>query len=103
MGFYIIKNSFAPKLHQRDKLGEVRNSHAILVNYCNFNCDFCAVDYAGKGLYKDYTKYEFEREVLRLIKYGKSFKFSGGEPTLCNDLEDYLEIVNEICFKEVTK
>lgn len=34
MGYYVLKNQYAPKIAGLDLRKEVTNSHAILVNYC---------------------------------------------------------------------
>ena len=95
MGYYIIKNQYAPKIAGLDLKKGVTNSHAILVNYCNFKCKYCCIDYAGRKLYRDYTAEEFEEKIKELLALGKYFKFSGGEPTLNPLLKRDIKIVKE--------
>lgn len=91
MGYYIINNNYAKKEKACNSPEE--KAHAILVNYCNYNCDFCAIDYAGNKLYKDYDDVEFNSLIDELLKSGSAFKFSGGEPTLNPLLEHHLKII----------
>lgn len=93
MGYKIVENAFAPKIEENWQRFNKINSHAIVVNYCNFNCSFCGVDYAPKEQYIDYSLEQFENVVCKLIKKGKCFKFSGGEPTLNSRLCEDLQVV----------
>lgn len=95
MGYRIIENAFAPKIKDNWEIFNYTNSHAIIVNYCNFNCCFCGVDYAPENKYINYSLEEFQQVVLELMKKGKCFKFSGGEPTLNPRLREDLQIVKK--------
>lgn len=93
MGYYIIRSNYAPKIFKGEDSRVNANLHAVLVNYCNFRCKFCAINYANQEKYKEYTEFEFENEVCKLLDFSNGFKFSGGEPTLNPDLIRDLSII----------
>ena len=56
--------------------------HAIVYDKCNFKCKFCTAHLRDKNEYKEYSEDEFIYVSSQLLLLGKSFKFTGGEPTL---------------------
>lgn len=80
-----------PNVAERDAPG--KRVHVIGYRRCNFRCEFCSF---GKNAYataEEYTIESFEQKLWELLSYSKSFKFTGGEPTLNPALGELLRIV----------
>lgn len=89
------ENFFAPKCFDRDEHFDTRNSHAIANTLCNFKCAFCKNGLSEK-VKPDYcTLKEFSDKIDLLMKKGKMFKFTGGEPTMNPNLEKLMKIIKE--------
>lgn len=72
------------------------SSHAILYRGCNFACSFCSYKYLTKVGYLNLSDDEFILIIHELLRYGNRFKFSGGEPTIYNELPRHIRIVKEM-------
>lgn len=99
MSYLIIKNHLAPKCTENDKIDLNNKSHMFMWSRCNFRCAFCmqsAFDFNERDGYHDLTEDEFISVILKLMKSGKNFKFSGGEPTLNPRLEWELRVVKDL-------
>lgn len=92
MTYAITQNKFAPKCVEY-KNTDIKNSHAVAFDKCNFRCSFCGLRKKIRPNFKDYSSLEFEEKVKQLITSGSSFKFTGGEPTLNPNLEHDLKFV----------
>ena len=92
--YYIEKNIFAAKMPHSDYLDIEENSHGIAFVKCNYRCKYCGINFDKE--YPDYDEYHFAAIVMRLIQFGKNFKFSGGEQTLNPDLKRDLRIVKKL-------
>lgn len=94
MRYEIIANRFAPK--RTDLVDGVYSaSHSICFSKCNFSCPFCDFTQRPDENYKYYNLAEFENKVNELLRKGRSFKFTGGEPTLNPELFEHLKIVRK--------
>ncbi|MDD1668291.1 MAG: radical SAM protein [Methanomicrobiales archaeon] len=76
-----------------------------LTNRCNLNCDFCFVNAQACG-YVYEPSFEQVVEMLTLLRNEKpvptpAVQFSGGEPTLREDLPDIIRKAKELGFKQV--
>lgn len=102
MPYLVVPGSFAPKCPKYAKGEPTINVHSISYCKCNFNCEFCFFKYyKNTNKYIDYSESQFESVVKKLLPSGKMFKFTGGEPTLNEDLMRDLLIVKKlggICF-----
>lgn len=99
MAYKIFRNVLAPKCTEADKIDLTHKSHMLMWDKCNFRCDFCmqaASDFKIKEGYHDLTENQFIALTLDLLKTGKNFKFSGGEPTLNSNIERDLQIVKDL-------
>ena len=94
MAYAITQNKFAPKCAEY-KNTNTENSHSIAFDKCNFRCAFCGLTRKRRTNLKNYSAEEFEEKVKQLIKQGRSFKFTGGEPTLNPDLARDLKIAKK--------
>ena len=94
MTYAITANKFAPKCVEYKDMNVI-NSHAVAFDKCNFQCAFCGLRKKIRPNFKDYSSYEFEEKIKQLTECGKSFKFTGGEPTLNPDLEHDLKLVKK--------
>lgn len=94
-GYLIFPNFFAPKCNKYITDDNPTKIHAISYGICNFNCNYCSFSKqnadGGFYLWKDAEK--FSKKVDSLMPLGKSFKFTGGEPTINPLLERDIEIV----------
>lgn len=67
-----------------------------ITNRCNLNCTTC---YNRSGLNKNHMEiplHQLKKSIEILLDYGVNrIIFSGGEPTLHNQFEDILELINE--------
>lgn len=70
----------------------------ISYNRCNFRCGFCGLARNNFNFdnYINYTDDQFIATIISLFKYGKNFKFTGGEPTLNPLLESHVKFVKNI-------
>jgi len=96
LSYLIYKNLLAPKCTENDNIDLSKSSHMIMWNRCNFRCGFCyqsSKDFKDSSDYKNLSENEFIATIIDLMKYGKNFKFSGGEPTLNPRLEWDLKVV----------
>jgi pyruvate-formate lyase-activating enzyme len=93
MGYRIKRNVFAPKVRQLAGAGGWRNAHLVCYERCNYHCGFCDVRNRKRDEYRDYGEAMFELSVRVLMRDGRWFKFTGGEPTLNPTLERDLSIV----------
>jgi len=95
--YAIELNKYAQKCQEyRFKKNQI-NSHSISYHKCNFRCVFCEFKNKPKEDYKRYLlPNEFSEEVKKMLFYGKSFKFTGGEPTLNPNLMRDLSIVKNL-------
>ena len=99
MSYKIFRNVLAPKCTVEDKIDLDHKSHMLMWNKCNFRCDFCmqaAENFTDTDGYFDLSENEFIALILDLMKSGKNFKFSGGEPTLNPNVERDLKIVKDL-------
>ena len=96
MSYEIIRNYYAPMCGDWDKEEAKISSHAILYRSCNFACSFCSYKYLPKVGYLNLSDDEFILIIHELIRYGNRFKFSGGEPTIYNELPRHIRIVKEM-------
>ena len=94
MRYQIIKNYYAPMCGDWASQNVV-SSHGILVRACNFHCEFCNFSFQDDKKYKCFNDDEFACAIIRLLPYGKRFKFSGGEPTLDRTLSDKISFVKQ--------
>ncbi len=73
-------------------------SSVIFTGGCNFNCPYChnknIVNQTGDHIDEE----ELEKILLRRKKYVSTLCISGGEPTLQNDLVDFIEKYKKIGF-----
>lgn len=95
IGYLIVPNFYAPKCNRYIVGESPEKIHAISVNYCNFHCNYC--NFHQRKLDATYCIYDdisiFEAKIDTLLKTGKSFKFTGGEPTLNKNLKRDLTVV----------
>lgn len=80
MSYSIRPLYFAPIL--KSLAGTDEKVHAIVYKRCNFNCNFCTIHLRPQEEFQEYSEDEFVVVASQLIRLGKSFKFTGGEPTL---------------------
>lgn len=80
MSYSIRPLYFAPMI--KSLAGTDEKVHAIVYHKCNFNCDFCTIHLRPKEEFQEYSEDEFVIVASQLMQLGKSFKFTGGEPTL---------------------
>ena len=89
MPYYIVRNTFAPKIRIEGCSG---NLHSVAYRRCNMSCRFCHLP-AREDMFCEYDAKSFSDTVDALLKYGNGFKFTGGEPTLNPHLMRDLRIV----------
>ena len=70
--------------------------HAIVYDKCNFNCAYCTTHLRDRDEYKEYSEDEFIFVSSQLLQLGKSFKFTGGEPTLNDNILRDTKIVKDL-------
>jgi molybdenum cofactor biosynthesis enzyme MoaA len=88
IGFYTLSDHRAA---QASMFSPLWRCEMILTNKCNFNCPYC------RGLRKDINRElsfdEAKNTLLLWIKHGlKNVRFSGGEPTLWDNLTSLISI-----------
>ena len=97
MAYLIVENSFSMKCSGFvDDYGD-ENAHSISFDRCNYKCEFCGFHYYKKiNRYINYSIDEFRSVITDLLKSGRCFEFTGGEPTLNPRLLEDLKIVKEL-------
>ena len=80
---------FVPNIS--DRFNDNRRVHFIGYGKCNYRCDFCSFS-TWKTDYPEYSLETFEHKLWEMLPYSKSFKFTGGEPTLNPHLRDIMSI-----------
>jgi len=74
---------------------EPRSPHTLYINLderCNENCVFCVVKGENMGKFGSMNKEEAKRIIKKFINVGgESIVFTGGEPTLREDLPEIIE------------
>lgn len=97
MGYLIVPNFYAPKCSKYVEGENPINIHALSYDKCNFNCNYCIFSYRQKEtIYRDYNIDVFRDKAVELMKKGKAFKFTGGEPTLDPILLDRLSVLRNL-------
>jgi 7,8-dihydro-6-hydroxymethylpterin dimethyltransferase len=76
-----------------------------LTNRCNLNCDFCFANAQACGFVYEPT-FDQIVDMMRMLREEKpvpppAVQFSGGEPTMRDDLPDLIRIAKEIGFCQV--
>jgi len=76
-----------------------------LTNRCNLNCDFCFVNAKACGYVYEPT-FDQVVDMLRLLRSEKpvpapAVQFSGGEPTMRDDLVEIIRKAKELGFNQV--
>lgn len=76
-----------------------------LTNRCNLDCDFCFANARACGFVYEPT-FEQVAGMLRLLRDQKpvpvpAVQFSGGEPTMRDDLEEIIRLAKELGIKQV--
>ncbi len=76
-----------------------------LTNRCNLNCSFCFAHAKARG-YVYEPSFEEVVDMLKLLRNEKpvptpAVQFSGGEPTLRDDLTDIVEVAKDLGFNQV--
>jgi len=79
--------------------GEERKTSQLYINLdekCNQGCVFCVVKGSNKGKFGSMTTQE-AKEIIKDFaeKEGKSIVFTGGEPTLRNDLPEIIKFIQQ--------
>lgn len=92
MAYKITPNYFAAKILP-DEFNVPFKLHSVSFDRCNFRCGFCNFENRHSEEYKNYSEEEFHNLVLALLKDGRFFKFTGGEPTLNRYLFRDIEFV----------
>ena len=98
-----VKNIFKGKeiesfSHKKPRAPEI--IYISLDEKCNQDCVFCVVKGTNKGKFGSMSKEEAKRIIKDFIDCGgKSIVFTGGEPTLRNDLPEIIEYAEK--FKEI--
>lgn len=95
MRYSIRPNYFAPMLRGATNTA-VPNVHAIVYDKCNFKCSFCTINQRDQSEFHSYSEEEFVYIVSQLVMMGKSFKFTGGEPTLNPRLVEDMMVVKDL-------
>ena len=76
-----------------------RNPRTLYINLdekCNQNCVFCVVKGSNKGKFGSMDAEEAEKIIKEFVKCGgKTLVFTGGEPTLRDDLPDIVEYAEQ--------
>lgn len=99
MSYKVYRNVLAPKCTEKDGFDISQKSHMIMWNKCNFRCGFCYQPSSNNEKidgYHELNENEFISLILDLMKTGKNFKFSGGEPTLNPRLKWDLKVVKDL-------
>lgn len=94
MYYKLIRNYYAPMCDDLPE-GDVRASHGIIVQACNFNCAFCNLGLQPVDGFKSLTDDEFAMSIVDMIRDGKRFKFSGGEPTIDRTIARKMSFVRQ--------
>ncbi len=78
---------------------EERKTNQLYINLdekCNQDCVFCVVKGSNKGKFGSMTTQEAKKIIRDFAeKEGKSIVFTGGEPTLRNDLPEIIEFIQQ--------
>lgn len=99
---FLAESHYTPKVAPNPDQSEA-NTHAIAFPVCNFHCGFCGVMNLRPGVtQKDFPVCDTEvfTSKVRAMADGSGgcnrFKFTGGEPSLINNLARLLGVVKEI-------
>lgn len=99
MKLKVVQGYYAPKINNiienEDKI------HCVVWPKCNFRCSFCDFWQRDDVIFKELSIKNFEAVADHLIKFGRAFKFTGGEPCLNPELFTMLQIVKNkggLCF-----
>lgn len=74
---------------------DTRSSHGVIVRACNFKCKFCNLNLQPVAGFSKLSDDEFAMSVIDMLRDGKRFKFSGGEPTIDQSVAEKMSFVRQ--------